>query len=175
MASEHHPWRFELDLSVPCGHHYRHAFEPKLIGQRCAICEAFFSKCFEQSESWCFGSHFFVAGSHRVIATCHCRFLASFLKGKTWKKTPLSIFRCNQLQHPRSASFKICQTTFDSILFKSLLSHAGQLSCRDVTEVTWPKPGIFSCRRRSTFTYLRKMSIYQTNCVYVKLYLYSTM
>ena len=25
----------------------------------------------------------------------------------------------------------------------------GQSSCRDVTEVTWPKPGIFSCRRRS--------------------------
>ena len=35
----------------------------------------------------------------------------------------------------------ICQTTFDSILFKSLLSHAGQLSCCDVTEVTWPKTG----------------------------------
>ena len=30
----------------------------------------------------------------------------------------------------------ICQTTFHSILFKSLLSHAGQLSCCDVTEVT---------------------------------------
>ena len=27
----------------------------------------------------------------------------------------------------------ICQTTFDSVLFKSLLSHAGQLSCCDVT------------------------------------------
>ena len=26
----------------------------------------------------------------------------------------------------------------------------------------------------NTFTYLRKMSIYQTNSVYVKLYLYST-
>ena len=88
--------------------------------------------------------------SHRFIATCHCRFLASFLKGKAWgKKFPLSTFHCNQLQHTHLACFKICQTTFDSILFKSLLSHVGQSSCRDVTEVTWPKPGIFSCRRRS--------------------------
>ena len=48
----------------------------------------------------------------------------------------------------RHALKLICQTTFDSILFKSLLSHAGQLACCDVTEVTWPKRGIFSCRRR---------------------------
>ena len=48
----------------------------------------------------------------------------------------LSIFHCNQVQHTRSACFKICQTTFDSVLFKSLLSHAGQLSGLDVTEVT---------------------------------------
>ena len=41
--------------------------------------------------------------------------------------TPLSAFRSNQLQHTRSACF-----TFDSLL----LSHAGQLSCCDVTEVT---------------------------------------
>ena len=80
----------------------------------------------------------------------------------------------------------ICQTTFDSILFKSLLSHAGQLSCCDVTEVTWPKTGfsaaddadarsvVFVFIQINTFTYLRKMSIYQTNSVYVKLYLYST-
>ena len=33
----------------------------------------------------------------------------------------------HQLQHTCSACFKICQTTFVSILFKSLLSHAGQL------------------------------------------------
>ena len=49
----------------------------------------FFWKCFEQSTSWCFGSHFFVARSHRFIAICHCRFLASFLKknsGKAWKE-----------------------------------------------------------------------------------------
>ena len=48
-------------------------------------------------------------------------------------------------------------------------------------------PGVFSCRHAaarsvvfvfikiSTLTYLRKISMYQTNSVYVKLYLYSTM
>ena len=41
---------------------------------------------------------------------------------------------CNTLA--RHALKLICQTTFDSILFKSLLSHTGQLSCCDVTEVT---------------------------------------
>ena len=77
--------------------------------------------------------------------------LHSFFKKKErhGKKTLLSTFHCNQLQHTRSACFKTDLPTFDSILFKSLLSHAGQLFCRDVTEVTWPKPGIFSCRRRS--------------------------
>jgi len=58
-------------------------FEPKLNAQQCLICEAFFflflfSKCFEHSRSWCFGSHnFFVAASHWPTATCHCRFWAS--------------------------------------------------------------------------------------------------
>ena len=116
----------------------------------------FFSKCFEQSTSWCFGSHFFVARSHRFIAICHCRFLASFFffffffwNEKHGKKTPLSTFHCNQLQHTRSACFKTdLPDYFDSVSFKSLLSHVGQLSCCDVTEVTWPKRGIFSCRRR---------------------------
>ena len=153
MASELHPWRFELEIfpsRLPRGH----VFEPKLNAQQGAICEAFFSKCFEQSTSWCFGSHFFVARSHRFIAICHCRFLASFFfffffKEKHRKKTPLSTFHCNQLQHTRSACFKTdLPDYFDSISFKSLLSHAGQLSCCDVTEVTWPKRGIFSCRRR---------------------------
>ena len=45
----------------------------------------------------------------------------------------------------RHALKLICQTTFDSVLFKLLLSHAGQLSCLDVMEITWPKPRIFIC------------------------------
>ena len=139
MASELHPWRFELEIfpsRLPCGH----VFEPKLNAQQGAICETFYFilwKCFEQRTSWCFGSLFFVARSHRFIAICHCRFLASFffffffffffLTEKHGKKTPLSTFHSNQLQHTH---------TFDSVLFKSLLSHAGQLACCDVTEVT---------------------------------------
>ena len=112
MASELHPWRFKLEFfpsRLPCGH----VFEPKPNAQQGAICEAFFVlfwKCFEQSTSWCFGSHFFVARSHRFTAICHCSFLASFFffffKEKHRKKTPLSAFHCNQLQHTRSACFK---------------------------------------------------------------------
>ena len=104
--SELHPWRFKLEICpsrLPC----KHVFEPKLNAQQCAICEAFFSKCFEQSTSWCLGSHFFVARSHRFIATCHCHFLASFFKReKLRKKTFLSTFYCNQLKHTHSACFK---------------------------------------------------------------------
>ena len=47
---------------------------------------------------------------------------------------PFTAASCSTLA--RHALKLICQTTFDSILFKSLLSHAGQLSCCDVTEVT---------------------------------------
>ena len=97
----------------------------------------FFWKCFEQSTSWCFGSHFLVARSHRFIAICHSRFLASlfvlFLRKSMERKLLCQLFtatNCNTLA--RQALKLICQTTFDSILFKSLLSHAGQLSCCDV-------------------------------------------
>ena len=154
MASELHPWKFELDIfskSVTLWTPTDMYLSPNCVmAQQCAICEALFSKCFEQSTSWCFGSHFFVARSHRFIATCHCRFLASFLKGKAWNENSFVNFTLQPTAaHSLGMLFKICQTTFNSILFKSLLSRASQLSCRDVTGVTWPKPGIFSCRRRS--------------------------
>ena len=79
----------------------------------------------------------------------------------------------------------ICQTAFDSVLSKSLLSHAGQLSCCDVRRSRDRNAGfsaaddadarsVFVFIQINTFTYLRKMSIYQTNSVYVKLYLYRT-
>ena len=45
MASELHPWRFELEIfpsRLPC----RHVFEPKLNAQQGAIYEAFFCFCF---------------------------------------------------------------------------------------------------------------------------------
>ena len=143
MASELHPWRFELELCpsrLSCGH----VFEPKLNAQQGAICEAFFYFLFEQSTSWCFGSYFFVARSHRFIAICHCRFLASLkniLKKIIRKSVERKLFcqlftatNCSTLA--RHALKLICQTTFDSILFKSLVSHAGQMSSCDVTEVT---------------------------------------
>ncbi len=125
-----------LSKSVTCGH----VFEPKLNAQQGAICEAFFWKCFEQSTSWCFGSHFFLIDSlpfATVVFWLHLKTKTKF-KEKHGKKTPLSTIHCNQVQHTlaRHALKLICQTTFDSILFKSLLSHAGQLSCCDVTEVT---------------------------------------
>ena len=64
-------------------------------------------------------------------------FFFFFFKEKHRKKTPLSTFHCNQLPHTCSACFKTdLPDYFDSISFKSLLSHAGHLSCCDVTEVT---------------------------------------
>ena len=71
-----------------------------------------------------------------VVFWLHLKAKTKF-KEKHGKKIPLSTFHCNQLQHTRSACFKTdLPDYFDSILFKSLLSHAGKLSCCDVTEVT---------------------------------------
>ena len=131
MASELHPWWFKLEnlpSRLPC----RHVFEPKLNAQQGAICEAFFSKCFEQSTSWCFGSHFFVARSHWFIAICHCRFLASFFfffqRKSMERKLLCQLFTATSCSILAQHALKlICHTTFDSILFKSLLSH-----CHDV-------------------------------------------
>ena len=133
MASELHPWRFKLreifPSQLPCGD----VFEPKLNAQHFF----FFWKCFEQSTSWCFGSHFFVARSHRFIAICHVIFWRHFLILFLRKSMGIIFFgqlftatNCSTLA--RHALKLICQTTFDSVLFKSLLSHAGQLSCCDV-------------------------------------------
>ena len=138
MASELHPWRFELEI-VPSRLHCVHVFEPKLNAQQGAICEAFFSKCFEQSTSWCFGSHFFVARSHRFIAICHCRFLASFFffffnleKKSMERKLLCQLFtatNCSTLA--RHAIKLICQTTL--IQFCSSRYWAMRVSCLVVT------------------------------------------
>ena len=93
-----------LSKSVTCGH----VFEPKLNAQQGAICDAFVWKCFEQSTSWCFGSHFFLIDSlpfATVVFWLHLKTKTKF-KEKHGKKTPLSSFHCNQLQHTRSACFK---------------------------------------------------------------------
>ena len=150
MASELHPWRFELEICpsrLPC----EHVFEPKLNAQQGAICEAFKKKNA-------------LSRAHRdvlVPTSLWLRFINSlpfatvvfwlhlkirfFLKEKHGKKTLFTATNCSTLA--RHALKLICQTTFDSILFKSLLSHAGQLSCGDVTEVTWPKRRNFSLKQ----------------------------
>ena len=144
MASEFHPWRFELEI-FPSRLPYGHVFEPKLNAQQGAICEAFFfrnvlssahrgvliptslwlgpidSLPFATGVSGYFFYYFFFTEKHggkkqqllcQLFAATNCSTLA------------------------RLALKLICQTTFNSTLFKSLLSYAGQLTCRDVTEVT---------------------------------------
>ena len=148
MASELHPWRFELEIfpsRLPCGH----VFEPKLNAQQGAICEAFLKKCFEQSTLWCFGSHFFLIDSlpfATVVFWLHLKTKTKF-KEKHGMETPL--FHSNQLQHTCSACFKtdlpdhfrfnfVQVVTEPSGSVVLLWHHGGH-----VTE-----NGIFSCRRR---------------------------
>ena len=91
-----------------------------------------------QSTSWCFGSHFFVFWLHFF-----------FLRKNMERKLLCQHFTATNCSTLAQHALKlICQTTFDSFLFKFLLSHVGPLSC-NVMEDTWPKPRIFSCRRRS--------------------------
>ena len=112
-----------------------------------------------------------------------------FLKEKHGKKTPLSTFHCNQLQHNRSACFKTDFPDHFQFNFVQVLTEPLSWRCPVVT--SWRSrdrnPGfsaaydaaarsvVFVFIQINTFTYLRKMSIYQTNSMYVKLYLYSTM
>ena len=173
MALELHPWRFDLEICpsrLPCGH----VFEPKLNAQQGAICEAFFSKCFEQSTSWCFGSHFFVARSHQFIAICHCHFMASFFKKffkeKHGKKTPLSTFHCNQLQHTCSACFKTELPDYFRFHFVQVVTEPcgsvvllwRQRSCDrnarfSAADDADARSVVFVFIQINTFTYLRKM------------------
>ena len=136
MASELHPWRFELDTfpsRLPCGHPYRHVFEPKLIAQQCAMCEAFFfSKCFEQSTSWWFGSHFFLA----TVPSIHCHLPLSFsgfiFKGKSMERKLLcqlfTATNCSTLTR-RALKFAILL----SIQFGSSRYWAMRVSCLVLT------------------------------------------
>ena len=98
-----------LSKSVTCGH----VFEPKLNAQQGAICGAFFF-------FFCCGNA--LSRAHRgvlvptsssvdslpfatVVFWLHLKTKTKF-KEKHGKKTPLSTFHCNQLQHTRSACFK---------------------------------------------------------------------
>jgi len=75
---------------------------------------------------------------------------SSFLKEKRRKKTPLSTFHCNQLQHTRSACFKTDLPDYFRFNFVQVVTEpCGSVVLSWRHEVTWPKHGIFSCRRRS--------------------------
>ena len=113
--------------------------------------------------------------------------LRCLLKEKHGKKTPSSTFHCNQLQHTCSACFKTDLPDYFRFNFVQVLTEpwclvmtsrrsrdrnpgftaADDAAARSVVCVFFIQI--------NTFTYLRKMSIYQTNSVYVKLSLYSTM
>ena len=153
MASELHPWRFELEIFpslLPCGH----VFEPKLNAQQGAICEAFFWNALSRAHHGVLVHVSLWLGPIDSLPFATVVFWLHLKNNKTLRKSverkllcqPFTATKCSTLA--RHALKLICQTTFNSILFKSLLSHAGQLSCCDVTEVTWLKRGIFSCRRR---------------------------
>ena len=111
MASELHPWRFELEIfpsRLPCGH----VFEPKLNAQQKAICEAsFFLNALSRAHRGVLIPTSLWLGPidslpfATVIFWLHFK-KKIFLKEKHGKKTPLSTFHSNQLQHPRSACFK---------------------------------------------------------------------
>ena len=111
MASELHPWRFELEIfpsRLPCGH----VFEPKLNAQQGAICEAFFFKnASSRAQRGVLVSTSLWLGPidslpFATVVFWLCLKTKTKFKEKHGKKTPLSTFHCNQLQHIRSACFK---------------------------------------------------------------------
>ena len=121
-----------------------------------AVCDpwSIFSRCFEPSTSWCFGSHFFVARSHR-FRHCHlplsfsgfffCVFF--FLRKSMERKLLCQLFTATNCSTLARHALKFARLL--SIQFCSSRYWAMRVSCLDVTEVTWPKRGIFSCRQRS--------------------------
>ena len=164
MASELHPWRFELEIfpsRLPCGH----VFEPKLNAQQGAICEAsFFLLLLFFLFFFCFNA---LSRAHRgvLVPTLWLGPIDSlpfaivifwlnfrkhfFLKEKYGKKTPLSTFHSNQLQHTRSACFKTDLPDHFRFNFVQVVTEP----CRSVV-LLWrhgrhvTENGIFSCRRR---------------------------
>ena len=148
MASELHPWRFKLEIfpsRLPWGH-----WAQTECSAGCDLWSIFFEMLWAE--------HIVVFWFPLLcgwVPSIHCHLPLSFsgfiFKRKSMERKLLcQLFTATSCSTLARHALKLnCQTTFDSTLLKSLLSHAGQLPCRDVTEVTWPKPGIFSCRRRS--------------------------
>ena len=102
-----------------------------------------------------------MARSHRFIAIVifWLHFFFFFLKKSMERKLLCQLFTATNCSTLALCALKlICQTTFDSILFKSSLSHVGQLSCYDVTEVTWWQPRNVSLIVRDKVTRQRPQS-----------------
>ena len=72
-----------------------------------------------------------------VVFWLHFFFKEKEKKEKHGKKTHLSTFHCNQLQHTRSACFETDLPDHFRLNFVQVVTEpCGQLSCCDVTEVT---------------------------------------
>ena len=114
----------------------------------------YFCKCFEQSTSWCFGSHFFVARSHR-FRHCHLPLSFSgfflcffFLRKSMERKLLCQLFTATNCSTLAQHALKlICQTTFDSILFQ-VVTEPVVLLWRHGGNVTETRDFSLSCRRR---------------------------
>ncbi len=188
MASELHPWRFELEI-FPSRLPVDMYLSPNWMLSRVRSVKHFFGNALSRA--------------HRGVlvptssSSIHCHlplsfsgFILKYIKNKNkekhGKKTPLSIFHCNCSTLARHALKLICHTL--SIQFCSSRYWAMRVSCLVVTsrrsrdrnagfsaaDDADARSVVFVFIQINTFTYLRKMSIYQTNSVYVKLYLYST-
>ena len=150
MASELHPWRFKLEI-FPSRLPVDMYLSTNWMLSRVRSVKHFFWKCFEQSTSWCFGSHFFLIDSLPFATVVFWLHLKTKFKEKHGKKTPLSTFQfhCKQLQHTRSACFKTDLPDHFWFSFVQVVTEP----CGSVV-LLWhhgghvTKNGIFSCRRR---------------------------
>ena len=195
MASELHPWLFELEIflsQLPCGHMMK-----EIQMQTCIRAQ---TECSAVCDLWSiffkmlWAEHIVVFWfpllcgyrSHRLIATCHCRFLASFLKGKACKKNFLcQLFTATNhrtlvqhaLKSARLLSVQFCSSCYGAMRVSCLVLmsrksrdwNAG-FSAADAVAAA-AQSFVFVFIQINTFTYLRKMSMHQTNSMYVKLYL----
>ena len=140
MASELHPWRFDWKF-FQVGYPVDMYLSPNWMLSRVRSVKHFFGNALSRAHRGVLVPTSLWLGPidslpfATVVFWLHFFF---FLRKSMDRKLLCQLFtatNCSTLV--RHALKLICQTTFDSTLFKSLLSHAGQLSCRDVTEVTW--------------------------------------
>ena len=150
MASELHPWRFELEI-FPSQLPVDMYLSPNWMLSRVRSVKHFFGNALSRAHRGVFVSHFFLIDSlpfATVIFWLHLKTKTKF-KEKHGKKTPLSTFHCNQLQHTRSACFKTDLPDYFWFNFVQVVTEP----CGSVV-LLWRHGGhvtknrIFSCRRR---------------------------